>query len=98
CGSGRCGGHSTSGIAAYTTSLAMISPSVLVLALAFAPGNVGLPASDPDYLITTWQTDQGLPENSATAMVQTPDGYLWFSTFAGLVRFDGFRFSVFDRA
>ena len=71
----------------------MISPSVLVLALAFAPGNVGLPPSDPDYLITTWQTEQGLPENSATAMVQTPDGYLWFGTFGGLVRFDGVQFT-----
>jgi ligand-binding sensor domain-containing protein len=56
------------------------------------------PDADPDYLITTWQTDQGLPENSATSMVQTPDGYLWFGTFNGLVRFDGVRFDVFDTA
>src|ERR1700751_1692617 len=51
-----------------------------------------------DYLFQVWQTDQGLPENSATAMVQTPDGYLWFGTFNGLVRFDGSRFKVFNRA
>ena len=55
-------------------------------------------AADPEYLISTWQTDDGLPENSATAMVQTPDGYLWFGTFNGLVRFDGVRFTVFDHA
>jgi ligand-binding sensor domain-containing protein len=29
-------------------------------------------------------------------MAQTPDGYLWLATFAGLVRFDGLRFTVFD--
>jgi PAS domain S-box-containing protein len=54
--------------------------------------------ADREYLISSWQTDQGLPENSATAMVQTPDGYLWFGTFNGLVRFDGVRFAVFDRS
>ena len=53
---------------------------------------------DPTYLIDTWETEDGLPENSATAMVQTPDGYLWFGTFNGLVRFDGVRFTVFNRA
>jgi PAS domain S-box-containing protein len=52
--------------------------------------------ADSEYLIDSWETDQGLPENSATAMVQTPDGYLWFGTFNGLVRFDGVKFAVFD--
>ena len=51
--------------------------------------------TDPTYLIDTWETEDGLPENSATAMVQTPDGYLWFGTFNGLVRFDGMKFTVF---
>ena len=54
--------------------------------------------SDPDYLIDTWETEDGLPENSATAMVQTADGYLWFGTFNGLVRFDGVKFTVFNPA
>ena len=47
-----------------------------------------------EYRITKWETDDGLPENSATAMVQTPDGYLWFGTYNGLVRFDGVKFTV----
>jgi two-component system sensor kinase FixL len=53
---------------------------------------------DPTYLIDTWETEDGLPENTVTAMVQTPDGYLWFGTFGGLVRFDGVNFTVFNRA
>jgi PAS domain S-box-containing protein len=52
--------------------------------------------TDPSYLIDGWETEDGLPENSATSMVQTPDGYLWFGTFNGLVRFDGLKFTVFD--
>ena len=54
--------------------------------------------TDPDYLIDAWEAEDGLPENSATAMVQTPDGYLWFGTFNGLVRFDGIKFTVFNRS
>ncbi len=54
--------------------------------------------ADPEYVVKVWEVDQGLPENSATSMVQTPDGYLWFGTFNGLVRFDGLDFTVFDRS
>lgn len=51
----------------------------------------------PAYQVDRWETEDGLPENSATAMVQTRDGYLWFGTFNGLVRFDGVRFTVFNQ-
>jgi ligand-binding sensor domain-containing protein len=49
------------------------------------------------YLHTVWQTDEGLPQNSVTAIVQTRDGYLWLATQEGLARFDGTRFTVFDK-
>src|SRR5262245_35260486 len=45
--------------------------------------------TNEDYLIRSWETADGLPENSATSIAQTPDGYLWFGTFNGLVRFNG---------
>lgn len=54
--------------------------------------------SDPGYLIDSWESQQGLPDNSATAIVQTPDGYLWIGTFNGLVQFDGVKFTVFDHS
>jgi ligand-binding sensor domain-containing protein len=38
-----------------------------------------------------------LPQNTVTGVVQTPDGYLWLSTFDGLARFDGVRFTIFDK-
>ena len=50
------------------------------------------------WLVRTWETEHGLPENSANSVVQAPDGYLWFATFAGLVRFDGANFTVFNLA
>lgn len=53
-----------------------------------------VPSPDGEWLVRTWEAEDGLPENSATAMVQTADRYLWFGTFNGLVRFDGVRFAV----
>ena len=50
------------------------------------------------YIRTVWTNDEGLPQNSAFSIVQTPDGYLWFGTLAGLVRFDGIEFTVFDQS
>ncbi len=44
-----------------------------------------------------WQTEHGLPQNSVRALLQRRDGYLWFGTETGLVRFDGVHFTVFDR-
>ncbi len=49
------------------------------------------------YIRSGWTTEEGLPQNSAFSIVQTPDGYLWFGTLAGLVRFDGIEFKVFDQ-
>ncbi|AKJ00988.1 Hypothetical protein AA314_02614 [Archangium gephyra] len=45
-----------------------------------------------------WQTADGLPQNSILNLAQTPDGYLWGCTWEGLVRFDGVRFTVFDKS
>jgi signal transduction histidine kinase/ligand-binding sensor domain-containing protein/ActR/RegA family two-component response regulator len=50
------------------------------------------------YHRQTWQTAEGLPQNSVRAIAQTREGYLWFTTAEGLVRFDGVRFTVYDRA
>ena len=54
------------------------------------------PAGNRRYLVTSWTTESGLPQNSVITIVQTRDGYLWLGTFGGLVRFDGIRFTVFD--
>jgi PAS domain S-box-containing protein len=66
------------------------------LSLLLCAGASALASLRTEYVVTKWETDDGLPGNSATAMVQTPDGYLWFGTFNGLVRFDGVRFTVFN--
>jgi ligand-binding sensor domain-containing protein/signal transduction histidine kinase len=44
-----------------------------------------------------WLTENGLPQNTVHAIAQTRDGYIWIGTEEGLARFDGVRFTVFDK-
>src|SRR4051812_26512364 len=55
-------------------------------------------AARAQYRFDHWTADNGLPQNSVRDIVQTQDGYLWFTTFDGLVRFDGVRFTVFNKS
>lgn len=48
-----------------------------------------------EYLIDSWDSEKGLPDNFVTAIVQTPNGYVWIGTYDGLARFDGSRFTIF---
>ena len=66
-------------------------PFVVCLLLWWAP------SSPAQYRFDSWTTDNGLPQNGVRGIVQSPDGYLWFTTFDGLVRFDGATFAVFDK-
>lgn len=67
---------------------------LLLLAIVFpAQADVG-----SDFLVDVWTSERGLPDNSVTAVAQTPDGYLWVGTYNGLARFDGVRFVTFDPA
>jgi signal transduction histidine kinase/ligand-binding sensor domain-containing protein len=50
------------------------------------------------YRFDHWTADNGLPQNSVRDILQTRDGYLWLATFDGLVRFDGVRFTVFNKS
>ena len=71
-------------------SLAMQAPSTDPLVL------------DPEkalsqYIHEVWQVDDGLPQNSVQALIQTHDGYIWLGTQEGLARFDGLTFTTFDK-
>src|SRR5262245_54250710 len=48
------------------------------------------------YHFAVWTTDNGLPQNSVGDIFQSRDGFLWFTTSDGLVRYDGVRFTVFN--
>src|SRR5215813_8950326 len=72
----------------------LLSTAVLLFCLFF----FGSQAAYAQYRFDHWTADNGLPQNTVRAIVQTRDGYLWMTTFDGLVRFDGVRFTVFDKS
>mgnify|MGYP003402969570 CR=1 FL=1 len=49
------------------------------------------------YSREVWTTRDGLPHNLVNGIAQTPDGYLWFATWEGVVRYNGQEFRVFGR-
>ncbi len=59
-------------------------------------GALDLDRSLDQCRLDVWTTKDGLPPQSIHAMEQTPDGYLWIATGAGLVRFDGETFHTFN--
>lgn len=52
----------------------------------------------PEFVVKNWSLNEGLPQNSVNDIIQTRDGYLWIATWGGLVRFDGLKFTVFNRS
>jgi ligand-binding sensor domain-containing protein len=48
-------------------------------------------------VLTTWTTEQGLPQNFIRSITQTSDGFLWVGTMNGLVRFNGLHFRGFGK-
>lgn len=49
------------------------------------------------YRFDQFTTSNGLPQNTVSAITQTSDGFMWFATYDGLVRYDGVRFTIFDK-
>jgi len=49
------------------------------------------------YRLSSWNSADGLPQNTVGALAQTPDGYVWIGTQEGLIRFDGIGFTIFNR-
>lgn len=47
------------------------------------------------YVVKNWNSNSGLPQNSINRIIQDKNGYIWLSTYGGLVRFDGFNFKTY---
>jgi signal transduction histidine kinase/ligand-binding sensor domain-containing protein len=68
---------------------------VLLLCLAAATTFGAAEISDTGFVSRSWQTEDGLAQNTITSIIQTRDGYLWIGTLGGLSRFDGEQFRNF---
>lgn len=74
---------------------AAVAFALLFLALARAHAAQG-PLS-VGFSARVWRTEHGLPHRQIRDLHQTRDGYIWAVTPAGMVRFDGHDFDVFNR-
>ncbi|RZA19024.1 MAG: GGDEF domain-containing protein [Lysobacteraceae bacterium] len=83
-------------VANYARAVAMAATLLCVALLPSIASAQDKPLSA--YFRETWTTRQGLPHNQVNAIAQTPDGYLWFGTWEGLVRYNGLEFHAFDRS
>jgi diguanylate cyclase (GGDEF)-like protein len=50
-----------------------------------------------DYVRDNWNIESGLPQISALSITQDGTGYIWVGTQSAIARFDGVRFTVYDR-
>jgi ligand-binding sensor domain-containing protein len=55
-------------------------------------------SSVPQYRLDVWTAENGLPQNIVRGIAQAPDGYLWIATLDGVARFDGLRFTIFNKS
>jgi ligand-binding sensor domain-containing protein len=78
------------------------SRAIAAAALTFvvcAAAGVGLSAEEsapPNYAMTVWAAEKGLPPGDVFAIAQDLEGSLWLGTPTGLLRFDGTRFSPWE--
>jgi ligand-binding sensor domain-containing protein len=73
--------------------------AALLVAVSVAPSLALDPQRTPGgYALRTWSKREGLPGAWISAVLASRTGYLWLATPDGLLRFDGVRFTVFNRA
>ncbi len=65
-----------------------------LLLLALAPPSTAQSVVR-DYYFTRIGSDRGLAQNTITALLQDPQGFIWVGSQGGLHRYDGQRYTVF---
>ena len=73
---------------------AVLAGLLALLPAAPAPGIEKKPLSM--YAREVWTTRDGLPHNQINGVAQTREGYLWFATWGGLVRYNGQDFRIYS--
>jgi len=74
----------------------------LVIALPWVWSTVTALALDPSRPLAShahriWRSEDGLLQDTVSALLESRDGFLWIGTEAGLVRFDGATFDHYSR-
>ncbi len=79
-----------------------IQYSLILLLNAFIVSAQNIPYSFPSeksvsqLMINRWTVEDGLPSQGLRNFIQAQNGYIWITSYDGLIRFDGFDFKVFN--
>ncbi len=79
----------------------MVLSLILILLQSFQPRYIAettLTESSDTLISQAWTVEEGLPVNTVNSMVQDKNGYIWFTTYDGIVRFDGINFKIYNHA
>ena len=76
-----------------TTTSARIGHTLAVLLLAGPPASPAAAAAPSSFSHIT--VEDGLPHSYVRAILKDSDGFMWFATARGLVRYDGARLVVY---
>jgi ligand-binding sensor domain-containing protein/signal transduction histidine kinase len=86
------------GLVVLINKLTIILCSFLLLCFGCRQALALDPTRDlSQFNASVWLTENGLPQNTVHSITQAKDGYVWIATEEGLARFDGIRFTIFDK-
>ena len=68
--------------------------AILLICILISLPSIFALSEKPEFKFTHYNTAIGLPSNCIRDILQDPDGFIWFATDGGLVRFDGFNTKV----
>ena len=81
-------------------SFRRLDQAVLLSLLLLLPLPCAAQSADSGWSVEQWDSSQGLrhgqPQDIITAVVQSPDGYLWIVSLRQVWRFDGMRFDELE--
>jgi len=92
----QCGGPNVRRILRQR-GVSLTSLLICTLLLNHPPATAGELTPLSQYVHKIYSSEEGLPQNSGRALLQTRDGFIWIGTQDGLVRFNGDVFRVFDK-
>jgi ligand-binding sensor domain-containing protein/signal transduction histidine kinase len=79
-------------VVSHRTTAKTLLPVLLITWAAQLRAEPGI--SSESLSFHRWGHEDGLPDETVTALLQTRDGYLWIGTASGLARFDGVEFEA----
>lgn len=77
--------------------------SALLFVVVYADVRAQTPSFSPTALLSQgsvyqWSGENGLISNNITSAIQSTEGFIWITTYNGIMRFDGKRIIVYDRS